>query len=1575
MKVTFFSTRILRVILFLSVGMLGFGAFCPGETPVPKREYKVGVLANHGKDIAIQQWSNTIENLNDAISEAHFVLIPLDFDEMNTQMATESLDFAITNPLFYVLYETQDHAQALATLKSIGSESSEGRFGSVIFTSAAHPDIREIEDLRGKTVAAVDRLSFGGWVAALREFRKKGLHEEKDFQWTVLGTVYKVTEAVLKGNVDAGIVRTGVLEELSALGKIRLQDIRVLHPMNTPGDALMSSTPLYPDWAFLRMHHSPLSLAEKISKTLLATPSDDLAAVTGQYEGWTVPQNYASVHECLKELQLPPYENFGKIQLKDVFQAYGVWILAGGIFCLALMLMLAGVLLAGQSIQKDIRRRISSRTLIGFFLLITAGVAFGGNAYYQQYLRDQRENGEQVLIGIAENKRIQIENWITERAQHAYRMAHDTSLKDALEHLEAKPGDPQILDRLQAILQEVRRGEGFYGAAVISSDGRLLLSTDDQEFSETVSQWQMLLEKARSHSGVQWGKAYVCSKDGLPMMDEGIRIGKNEGKEEGFKVLGFVILRSNLAEHLFPSIEEWAGRRQSGEILLATQDHSDAVIINSPRLQSKAPFTLRLSMEDTRHPMVMALRGHEGSMKGWDYRDIPVISAIRNIPEIAWALIVKMDESEIYENASLRKWMVTTICLSLILLTAAILGFLNKVQHAAFFEQMYRSEVERKALIKHFDYLIKYANDIILLLNEEGVIVEANDRALSLYGYDAQTIQSLRIYDLTHPDELSRNKREFNQATGDSGVRFETLHRRKNKETFPVEISARTLFIEEKPYWQAIIRDISERKEREAALQQSEEKYKLLAEGLKDMVIRVSLTGHIEYVSAAAMEFGGYDPKEEIGAFMGKYFANPMELTKTLKLMKEMVIDRKSASTEFLYKPKNREPFYCEVTGKPLIRNGKVISFQCVMRDTSERRKAEETLRLRETTLRTITDSAQDAIVMLDHDGLVSFWNPAAERIFGWSKNEILGKPLHPLIAPSRYHEAHQKAFPYFQKTGQGSAVGKTLELGGLRKDGTEIMIELSLSAIQIEGKWGSVGLLRDITNRKRAEAQMHLQTTALESAANAIVILDREAKIIWVNPAFTTITGYSAKEAIGQNPRVLKSGKHEEAFYKNLWGTVLAGAVWNGEIINKRKDGVLYTEEMTITPVKNKEGEVTHFIAIKQDITARKQFEEHQQRAQRMESIGLLAGGVAHDFNNILTVIGGYVDFLLENSEAMKNHGMEIQEIKEAVKRAQALVKQLLVFGRREVSSPKVFSPDVLIKDLEPMLHRLIKPPVEMVISGDQPLGTVKADPSQIEQVVMNLVVNARDAMPQGGKIVVESRNVVLEEEYAEHYTNIPAGAYVVISVSDNGTGMSDEVRKHIFEPFFTTKPKGKGTGLGLATCYGIVRQNHGVINVYSEEGKGTVVKVFLPVTGEAAELLTSQKKNTEITGGSETILLAEDENSVRHLAVSLLQKKGYRVLAAENGAAALEISRSLQKETIHLLVTDIIMPGMNGRDLAEQILKERAGIRVLFVSGFTDDAIVHHGVLSGNLNFLQKPFTQRSLCGKVRDVLDGKK
>lgn len=658
----------------------------------------------------------------------------------------------------------------------------------------------------------------------------------------------------------------------------------------------------------------------------------------------------------------------------------------------------------------------------------------------------------------------------------------------------------------------------------------------------------------------------------------------------------------------------------------------------------------------------------------------------------------------------------------------------------------------------------------------------------------------------------------------------------------------------------------------------------------------------------------------------------------------------------------------------------------------SRQQRIEAALGDSERRYRLLFEQARDAILITDAQTRVLDANPQAEVVLGHARRDLLGLRLLELLAPARPEQGPDELHQQLRQQHSWQA-----EFLLSRPDGLQLPVELS---VQRSSAGHLQILLRDITARKQAEealrrshndleiqVQSSAEALAAEAAARqaaddilravvqavplALIVLDPECQVrIW-NPAAEQLFGWTGRESVRQPCPLISSERPEE--YQTLLARVLRGeSILDMETQQQRKDGSWVSVSLSAAPLRRKGGEGIGAILVCTDIAERKRLEDQLRQAQKMEAVGRLAGGIAHDFNNLLTVINGYTALLLHQFATDSTAQWPLEEIKKAGERAAGLTRQLLAFSRKQLLQPKELHLNTVVTGIEKMLRRILGEDITFITALAPDLGCIKADPGQIEQILLNLVVNARDAMPQGGRLTIKTRNVELDTGYAQTHLEVPPGAYVLLSVSDTGVGMTAEVKRHLFEPFFTTKATGQGTGLGLATVYGIVKQSGGTIGVYSEVGLGTTCKVYLPRVQSADPLPTpTPGLPPALPHGSETILLAEDEESVRALTRQLLQNLGYTVLEAADGTEALRIAAEYTGP-IHLLLTDVVMPRLSGRSLAQQLTAVRPGIQVLYMSGYTDTAMLRHGVLEEDMSFLHKPFRPAELAGMVREVLE---
>ena len=642
----------------------------------------------------------------------------------------------------------------------------------------------------------------------------------------------------------------------------------------------------------------------------------------------------------------------------------------------------------------------------------------------------------------------------------------------------------------------------------------------------------------------------------------------------------------------------------------------------------------------------------------------------------------------------------------------------------------------------------------------------------------------------------------------------------------------------------------------------------------------------------------------------------------------------------------------------------------------------EEELRKSEERFRLISTSAQDAIILMDEDGQASFWNPAAERLLGYSEKEILGKKLHDLIATDSDKARFVKVFPNFKENGVGNFVSKTVELEGKTKSGDVIPIELSLARMNLEGKWGAVGIIRDISERKAAESALKESEAKyrhlIQHSADAIYLLyNRRFEV--ANEKFKKMFGLTDAELANsdfdfisliapQSRQMIEDRAVRQASGEHLQP--------NYEFTALTKEGKEIEVETSVTYMPYKESWATQGII--RDVTHRKELESQLRQAQKMEVVGQLAGGVAHDFNNLLTIVSGYCDLLIARPNLEPGIARYIDQINKAGRRARGLTNQLLAFSRKQVIKPVVLDINSVIENSMLMYNRLLGEDIEIGLSLEDDLPAILADPHQVEQILMNLLINARDAIHENTtlgavrKIKVATSEVFLDKDFVASHPGCSAGPQLLLSISDTGIGMNAETLAKVFEPFFTTKAAGHGTGLGLSTVYGIVQQNKGAIVIDSRVARGATFQIYWPFVESdgASEMITVATEKAK--KGVESILFVEDDAGVRDFAQDALESFGYDLHTVESAEDALDFINS--GAVCHLLITDLVLPGMSGTELVEKIRETNDDIPVIYISGYTNDHVLLQTMSRDDVHFIQKPYSMVTLTTKIRQVLASK-
>jgi PAS domain S-box-containing protein len=768
-------------------------------------------------------------------------------------------------------------------------------------------------------------------------------------------------------------------------------------------------------------------------------------------------------------------------------------------------------------------------------------------------------------------------------------------------------------------------------------------------------------------------------------------------------------------------------------------------------------------------------------------------------------------------------------------------------------------------------------------------------------------------------------------------------------------------------------RDISERKQAERALRNSEEKFRQLAENSHEVFWMMSpAANEMLYVSPAYEQIWGRSCDSLYKAPLSWIEAiHPDDLEQAHLLFARQIQGEVLDSEYRIQTPDGAEKWIRDRAFPIRDQGGQLIRVVGIAEEITERKRHEAelattnlALAASEARYRKLIDLSPNAVIV-GRDHAIALANHAAIELFGVATaGDLIGRRFAGLVSP----EARSGMEEIVQQLYEREMQLPLQEVQVLHSDGSLIDVELAASSFAENDEMAVQVVFRNITQRKQAEAEHARLIRGIEQVAESVVIIDLEGSILYVNPAFERITGYTRAEAIGNGSLMLKSDRHPAEFYQAMWATLLRGETWHGAHINKRKDGTLFTEEATISPIQNKDGKVINYVAVKRDVTQETLLRNQLNQAQKMEAVGRLAGGIAHDFNNLLMVIQTYTEMLQDCLPIQDRLRRNTEQVLKAAERGASLTGQMLAFSRKQVISPVVLDLNAVIDDTTKMLKRVIGEDIEFQVDLDEALWAIEADPDQLSQILMNLCVNSRDAMPQGGTLTIATANVVVGERDIVGHPCVSSGEYVRLSVADTGTGISKALQDHIFEPFFTTKEVGKGTGLGLATVYGIVKQSGGYVLVDSEPGQGACFTIYLPkVMRAVASRMSAQAKAHP--RGSETLLVVEDEKFLREGICEFLRGLGYLVFAASSGEQALLIAS--EQEHIDLLLTDVVMPKMSGRELSQMLGSLRPALKTIHMSGYTDDAMLRHGIHESSATFLQKPFSLGTLARKVRDTL----
>jgi len=871
--------------------------------------------------------------------------------------------------------------------------------------------------------------------------------------------------------------------------------------------------------------------------------------------------------------------------------------------------------------------------------------------------------------------------------------------------------------------------------------------------------------------------------------------------------------------------------------------------------------------------------------------------------------------------------------------------------------------------------VVEYSNDAILTETLDGIVATWNKAAERIYGYKAEEIIGKSISILApqdRPDEICDLLSRV--ARGEIVENHETTRVPKDGRVLNVSLTVSPIrnLMGEITGASVIARDITQQKLAEAALRQNHQRLRNILDNIFTFVGLLSTNGTLMEVNRAPLEASGLRREDVIGQYVPDtyWFSHSPQARERVKEALQRAAQGYTVRFDEVIRATGDQLITIDLTYSPLKNEaGEVVQIVGSAVDITDRKRTELALLESEQQYRLLFDSSPQPMWVYDHATLAFLAvNKAAIQHYGYSQEEFLGMTILDIRSESEVSALLNHIY------GRNPGLQPPELWRHRKKDGTIIDVEVTSHELAFRGRNAQLVLANDISERLRAETDLRhseerFSKTFRSSPLPITISVAADGRYIDVNDAFLNIMEYQRDEVIGRRTLDLNIWADPNDRKRMMEGLATAGRIRSFETQFVTRSGgkrsVIISAEII-----QLDG-IACVLAITNDVTETRRLEDQFRQAQKMEAVGRLAGGVAHDFNNMLGVILGYSDLsrerLQENSAAWKHN----EQIRKAALRASGLTRQLLAFSRQQVLQPSVLNLNAVVNNTSKMLLRIIGEDITLHFVPGEKLGNVQLDLGQIEQVLMNLVVNARDAMPRGGKIVIETANAELDETYAQSHMPVTPGAYVMLAVADTGTGVEKDILSRIFEPFFTTKPVGVGTGLGLSMVYGVVQQSGGNIWVYSEVGKGTAFKMYFPRVEEAAESLLESTSDIVFATGNETILLVEDEEALRELTAELLDSSGYKVLEAASGESAMAISKRYE-DTIHLLLTDVIMSGMSGSELAVRLKESRPAVKVLYMSGYTGNLIANYGVQDSKSPLIQKPFTKQVLLNQVRSVLD---
>jgi two-component system, cell cycle sensor histidine kinase and response regulator CckA len=1196
------------------------------------------------------------------------------------------------------------------------------------------------------------------------------------------------------------------------------------------------------------------------------------------------------------------------------------------------------------------------KLLLVILAAMVTGILVIGYYYFDSQKAQLKNSRHDELRSVAEIKSNQISEWRSERIGDGYIIQQNPFVVKAVRAYLKTPEQGASKGALIKMMTAFRTYYGYDGISLFDPHGNVRLSVEDPKsrvgLNERIMIGEVLRTKRVTLSDLHMNdsNAGVCLDLIVPVVNE---------STTDSTVGGVFVLSVDPSLVLFPLIQGWPTPSRTAETLLLRRDGSNVIYLNELRHQSNTALKLQFPDSLALLPASMAVRGIEGTVEGLDYRGVPVLASIKKIPDSPWYMIAKIDQNEVYAGLHQQQWIAGIVIGLLILLSAAFVASLWRREHTKFYRTQYQAELERRMLVEHFSYLVKYANDIIILANDQLKIIDANDRALEMYGYTHEEITSLHARDLRAAETTISFQEQITILEQNQSNTFETVHRRKDGSTFPVEISNRLITIDGIKFYQAIIRDISERRRVDEELRERDywlhESQRVAGIGSYRLDFKAGIWKSSEILEKI---FGIGKNYERSVAGWGSII-HPDDREMMLRYFSEIGKTRSRFDKEYrIVRFNDNQCRWVWGLGElSYDAAGDTIEMYGTIQDITYRKEKEIALQQSQIQYKQLIEQAADGIFMLNADGRFIMVNSKICEMLGYASEELLLLNILDTY-PDELRDIGRQRFNRINK-------GESLRFERLikRKDGSIFYVEISASLLQ-DGR--QQAFMRDVTERRKADEALR-QSNAfnemlIKTLPFGIEIVDESGNILFMSD---TMKQMLRKDATGECCWATYKDDHNQCTDCPLINGIELGETANLEVRNALQGKTLHINHVGIT-YEGKRAVLEVF----QDVTEIKMLQNSLLQSQKIESLGTLAGGIAHDFNNILGIILAHASILSRVSSDPARLANSIESITKATERGESVVRQLLTFARKNEIKFESVRVTAIIKELVELIRETFPKAISIKTSVPDNLPSIVGDATQLHQVFLNLCVNARDAMPKGGELSINA-SVIQGETIQPKYPNADSIKYFHITVSDTGTGMTEETRLRIFEPFFTTKDQGKGTGLGMSLVYGIMQSHHGFVDVESQLEKGTTFNLYLPILPAEKRPEKRAAVSSDAPGGTETILVVEDEEMLRDLLKMALEKKGYSVITAADGEEAV-LKYSNAEQEIHLVLSDFGLPKVNGDQVYYTLKEIHPSVKMILASGYLEPAQKNEIMSAGVTDFIQKPYLLNEVLQKIRQAID---